>query len=373
MRRLVAVLARPRAASRSSAAEPVRYRLSFPEPAAPLDAGRGRRSASSAPAPLELQDEPDLAGALLDARLREERVRRAGGGRRGGRRSCSTRPDPYGWTVAGARRQRSRCATRCSATAGRHLSGHRHDARAHQHAGGADVGAWPRRSQRGRSTLEPPAGQRWRAATQLYPGATPARVHRAQSSVPDGQPDRVRPGARSAHSRSTARRFRFAAAPHGHRRRSRRARARTSRRSCARRWRSSASSRRTSPGHYTFLADYLPWASGDGMEHRNSTVITSARTLGADRADLLDTVAHEFFHGWNVERIRPASLEPFDFERANISGELWLGEGFTQYYAPLVAEPHGPRGSRRDREHDGRPREERRAQPGARWCARPKR
>jgi len=90
------------------------------------------------------------------------------------------------------------------------------------------------------------------------------------------------------------------------------------------------------PGHYTFLADALPYASGDAMEHRNSTVITSAASLGADRDGWLDSVAHEFFHGWNVERIRPDSLEPFDFERANISGELWLGEGFTQYFGPLI-------------------------------------
>jgi len=51
---------------------------------------------------------------------------------------------------------------------------------------------------------------------------------------------------------------------------------------------------------------------------------------------VLDTVAHEFFHCWNVERIRPKGLEPFDFDRANLSGELWLAEGFTQYYGPLA-------------------------------------
>jgi predicted metalloprotease with PDZ domain len=89
------------------------------------------------------------------------------------------------------------------------------------------------------------------------------------------------------------------------------------------------------PGHYTFIADYLPYAGGDGMEHRNSTVITSASMIRTNRVGLLDTVAHEFFHNWNVERIRPRSLEPFDFERANMSGELWLAEGFTQYYGPL--------------------------------------
>jgi predicted metalloprotease with PDZ domain len=90
------------------------------------------------------------------------------------------------------------------------------------------------------------------------------------------------------------------------------------------------------PGSYTFLADYLPYASGDAMEHRNSTVITAAATIRGDRLALLDTVAHEFFHGWNVERIRPRELEPFDFDRANPSATLWLAEGFTQYYAPLV-------------------------------------
>ena len=74
------------------------------------------------------------------------------------------------------------------------------------------------------------------------------------------------------------------------------------------------------------------------MEHRNSTVVAapvSLRTPGMV-ADVLDTVSHEFFHAWNVERIRPKSLEPFSFEEANMSGELWLAEGFTQYYGNLV-------------------------------------
>ena len=50
----------------------------------------------------------------------------------------------------------------------------------------------------------------------------------------------------------------------------------------------------------------------------------------------LGTISHEYFHNWNVERIRPAGLEPFDFSRANISCCLWVGEGFTQYYGPLL-------------------------------------
>jgi predicted metalloprotease with PDZ domain len=91
-------------------------------------------------------------------------------------------------------------------------------------------------------------------------------------------------------------------------------------------------------GAYTFLGDYVPWGGGDGMEHRNSTVVASPVSLRNPGMvlDVLDTVSHEFFHAWNVERIRPASLEPFNFEEANISGELWLAEGFTQYYGSLV-------------------------------------
>ncbi len=89
-------------------------------------------------------------------------------------------------------------------------------------------------------------------------------------------------------------------------------------------------------GTYTFIADYLPWAARDGMEHRNSTIMTSGGSLRSTRDDLLGTLSHEFFHSWNVERIRPRTLEPFDLDDVNVSGELWLAEGFTNYYGPLV-------------------------------------
>ena len=88
---------------------------------------------------------------------------------------------------------------------------------------------------------------------------------------------------------------------------------------------------------YTFLACYIPNASGDGMEHRNSTILTSTRSLaqgGMERN--IGTVSHEFFHAWNVERIRPKSLEPFNFAAANMSGALWFAEGFTSYYTNLI-------------------------------------
>ncbi|HET7464508.1 MAG TPA: hypothetical protein VFJ82_24830 [Longimicrobium sp.] len=90
-------------------------------------------------------------------------------------------------------------------------------------------------------------------------------------------------------------------------------------------------------GTYTFIADYLPWANGDGMEHRNSTIVTSSRNITDPQQRLgnIGTVSHEFFHSWNVERLRPRALEPFDFERENMSGELWFAEGFTSYWDAL--------------------------------------
>ncbi|MCJ8210500.1 PDZ domain-containing protein [Mucilaginibacter sp. RS28] len=90
-------------------------------------------------------------------------------------------------------------------------------------------------------------------------------------------------------------------------------------------------------GNYTFIDDVYPTNAGDGMEHRNSTCIvqTTPKIAGFEKR-LLGTFSHEYFHSWNVERIRPKTLEPFNFEHANMSNELWLAEGFTQYYGELV-------------------------------------
>lgn len=88
-------------------------------------------------------------------------------------------------------------------------------------------------------------------------------------------------------------------------------------------------------GKYTFLASINPYVHGDGMEHRNSTMITiPSRFSNSDF--LLGVFSHEFFHCWNVERIRPKTIEPFNFEKSNMSNELWLAEGFTQYYGDLI-------------------------------------
>lgn len=89
-------------------------------------------------------------------------------------------------------------------------------------------------------------------------------------------------------------------------------------------------------GVYTFIADYLPYATRDGMEHRNSTIVVNTKGLYEEDFAQLDTLSHEFFHAWNVERLRPAELEPFDFTRANPTTSLWFAEGFTNYVGDLA-------------------------------------
>lgn len=88
-------------------------------------------------------------------------------------------------------------------------------------------------------------------------------------------------------------------------------------------------------GNYTFIASINPYVEGDGMEHRNSTMISIPYEFKGTN-NLLGVFSHEFFHCWNVERIRPKTLEPFNFEKSNMSNELWCAEGFTQYYGELI-------------------------------------
>ena len=93
-------------------------------------------------------------------------------------------------------------------------------------------------------------------------------------------------------------------------------------------------------GQYTFLASINPYVKGDGMEHRNSTMIALPTKFdGSD--NLLGVFSHEFFHAWNVERIRPKTLEPFNYEKSNMSFALWFAEGFTQYYGELLLKRSG--------------------------------
>jgi len=87
---------------------------------------------------------------------------------------------------------------------------------------------------------------------------------------------------------------------------------------------------------YTFIFHFLP-AGGGGMEHANGTAISfSAVQSATDWDDLEATIAHEFFHLWNVKRIRPQGLEPIDFIHGNDTRDLWFSEGVTSTYEELV-------------------------------------
>ncbi|WP_396627228.1 M61 family metallopeptidase [Luteitalea sp.] len=84
--------------------------------------------------------------------------------------------------------------------------------------------------------------------------------------------------------------------------------------------------------------------AGGGLEHKNSTVLMTSRwAMGTRQSYLgwLDLVSHEFFHVWNVKRLRPAALGPFDYETENYSPSLWVSEGFTSYYGDLLVRRAG--------------------------------
>ncbi|HXM38377.1 MAG TPA: PDZ domain-containing protein [Gemmatimonadales bacterium] len=76
---------------------------------------------------------------------------------------------------------------------------------------------------------------------------------------------------------------------------------------------------------------------GGGLEHLNSTTIgVTPETLARNPRAAEGVSAHEFFHTWNVKRIRPAELGPFDYEHEVRTVNLWLSEGVTDYYADVI-------------------------------------
>lgn len=78
---------------------------------------------------------------------------------------------------------------------------------------------------------------------------------------------------------------------------------------------------------------------GGGLEHLNSTTIQTDRWIFSDTDRyfrFLSTVAHEFFHTWNIKRIRPIALGPFDYNQENYTKDLWISEGITSYYDNLI-------------------------------------
>lgn len=84
--------------------------------------------------------------------------------------------------------------------------------------------------------------------------------------------------------------------------------------------------------------------STGGLEHKNSTVMMTSRSSTATRPAYLTwlgTASHEFFHAWNVKRLRPIELGPFDYENENYTKSLWIAEGFTEYYSSVLVHRAG--------------------------------
>ena len=80
-------------------------------------------------------------------------------------------------------------------------------------------------------------------------------------------------------------------------------------------------------------------SGGGGLEHLNSTVLGATRfSYTSENAykGFLSLVAHEYFHLWNVKRLRPVALGPFDYDTENYTSNLWIAEGFTAYYDNLI-------------------------------------
>jgi predicted metalloprotease with PDZ domain len=86
--------------------------------------------------------------------------------------------------------------------------------------------------------------------------------------------------------------------------------------------------------HYTFIVHNFE-RGGGGLEHLNSTVLGASRNQYNNERGyngFLDLVAHEYYHLWNVKRLRPVALGPFDYDNEVYTTNLWIAEGFTAYY-----------------------------------------
>ena len=95
---------------------------------------------------------------------------------------------------------------------------------------------------------------------------------------------------------------------------------------------------------YLFMLNVVDEGYG-GLEHRNSTALICSRKdlprQGEARAPegyttLQGLISHEYFHTWNVKRLRPAEFESYRYDRENYTGLLWFFEGFTSYYDDLL-------------------------------------
>ncbi len=85
---------------------------------------------------------------------------------------------------------------------------------------------------------------------------------------------------------------------------------------------------------YTFIIHQLPGIGG-GLEHLNSTTCQTSPSAYMNESTMknsMSLIAHEYFHLWNVKRIRPIALGPFDYENENYTHMLWVSEGITSFY-----------------------------------------
>lgn len=85
-------------------------------------------------------------------------------------------------------------------------------------------------------------------------------------------------------------------------------------------------------------------SGGGGLEHLNSTVLGASRNAYNTEAGLLrflSLVSHEYFHLWNVKRLRPLALGPFNYDEENYTSNLWIAEGFTAYYQDVFTQRAG--------------------------------
>jgi predicted metalloprotease with PDZ domain len=91
---------------------------------------------------------------------------------------------------------------------------------------------------------------------------------------------------------------------------------------------------------YWFLNILVEDKGGGGLEHKNSCALIASRYATRTRSNYvrwLELLSHEFFHVWNVKRLRPIELGPFDYENENYTRALWMAEGFTEHYGTLMA------------------------------------
>ncbi|WP_033316777.1 M61 family metallopeptidase [Pontibacter roseus] len=94
---------------------------------------------------------------------------------------------------------------------------------------------------------------------------------------------------------------------------------------------------------YVFIVHNLH-KGGGGLEHLNSTTLQTSRwNYGTETGytNFMSLVAHEYFHLWNVKRLRPAPLGPFDYDKENYTRLLWVSEGITSYYDDLITRRAG--------------------------------